>query len=124
MNGIFLSWQSLLIAGLLLLAAGLAVVLLRLRREQHKPHLNHALEAEQEWLRDEIVALKREVAGLRARLEEDEPVTAPPESESAYGQALKLAQKGLDSAAVAASCGISRGEAELIVALYRASQRP
>ena len=37
-----------------------------------------------------------------------------------YSQAMQMAQQGLDSGEVAASCGISRAEAELIVALQRA----
>lgn len=68
-------------------------------------------------LRQEWVAFKNSMDMAESR-ESAEPV------ESAYSQAIKLAQQGLDSAAVAAGCGISRGEADLIVAIYRASQRP
>ena len=38
---------------------------------------------------------------------------------SPYNQAVELAKQGYDAAALASNCGISRGEADLIVALYR-----
>ncbi|MGL4995905.1 MAG: DUF2802 domain-containing protein [Deefgea sp.] len=45
------------------------------------------------------------------------------EDESSYAQAIRLAQKGADAPEVAAVCGISRGEADLIVAIYRSAAR-
>jgi flagellar biosynthesis/type III secretory pathway M-ring protein FliF/YscJ len=74
-------------------------------------------------MHDEVRLLRQEVLALKANIEGDRHEPAVP-VESAYSQAIKLAQQGLDSAAVAAGCGISRGEADLIVAIYRASQRP
>jgi hypothetical protein len=75
-----------------------------------------------EYLEDQLHAMRRELSGLTERNRPPEP--SEPPSETAYAQAMRLAGQGLDSSAVAAGCGISRGEAELIVALYRASQRP
>lgn len=72
---------------------------------------------------DALHALQQEMQAIKGSL--DRSAAPKPEPvESAYSQAIKLAQQGLDSAAVAAGCGISRGEADLIVAIYRASQRP
>lgn len=125
MNGILITWPQLALISCLLLVVYLAGFFFLLKK--HKPaagNQHDSLEAEHELIRDELVALRRELAGLRSRLDEDNIQAPPAESDSAYSQAMKLAEKGLDSAAVAASCGISRGEAELIVALYRASQRP
>jgi hypothetical protein len=45
------------------------------------------------------------------------PVTR--ETPSAYGKAIELAKQGLDPDSLASQCGISRGEAELIIALHR-----
>lgn len=75
-------------------------------------------------LGDELSTLRREVESLKSQLESTSNKVPSPPVESAYSQAIKLAQQGLDSAAVAAGCGISRGEADLIVAIYLASQRP
>ena len=38
---------------------------------------------------------------------------------SAYGKAIELAKQGLDAELLSANCVISRGEAELIIALHR-----
>jgi hypothetical protein len=38
---------------------------------------------------------------------------------SPYNLAIQMARKGASANDVASGCGISRGEAELIVALYR-----
>ncbi|WP_297574223.1 DUF2802 domain-containing protein [uncultured Deefgea sp.] len=43
--------------------------------------------------------------------------------ESPYAHAIRLAQTGADAPEVAAACGISRGEADLIVAIYRSAER-
>ena len=124
MNGIVITWAQIAAVGLIVLGIYVAELLVFLRKSRRgKQGGQQLLEAEQDSLRDEISVLRREVAALRTRLDEF-PVDLPAgEPESAYGQAMKLAQQGMDSAAVAAGCGISRGEAELIVALYRASQQ-
>ena len=41
-----------------------------------------------------------------------------------YAKAIVLAREGRDALSVAADCGLSRGEAELIVALYGPEHRP
>ena len=48
------------------------------------------------------------------------PAPAPArETPSAYGKAIELAKQGLDPDSLASQCSISRGEAELIIALHR-----
>jgi hypothetical protein len=42
-----------------------------------------------------------------------------PQSSGQYREAVEMAEQGLEAAAVADRCGISRAEADLIVALYR-----
>lgn len=70
-------------------------------------------------LRGEIETLRGEVAQLRAELD---ALTAPatPTGELApYAQAIRLARDGKAAAQLAEHCGISRSEAELIVALHQ-----
>jgi hypothetical protein len=98
-------------------------------------------------LRAQIEALRLETAQLRARLDAAVPAGAaqgrapgdpsrgipavpgtglppgtygsPEASDTPYGHAIRMAREGRAVAELASDCGISRGEAELIVALYR-----
>ncbi len=63
-------------------------------------------------LKERMSALKAEVQSLKA----SKPVVSP------YNQALHMAKQGYGVGEVASQCGISRGEAELIIALYRKSK--
>ncbi|MFN0317460.1 MAG: DUF2802 domain-containing protein [Burkholderiales bacterium] len=63
-------------------------------------------------LKERVAALKAEVQGLKAT----KPAVSP------YNQALHMAKQGYPVGEVASQCGISKGEAELIVALYRKSK--
>ena len=116
--GLVITWKELLIAGIIVMAVYIAEMLLLLgsgkslglgfgrRRSENK-----------------------EIAELKARLELLEARLAPPteNEESAdtiveiastpYSRAFNLAKQGVDVSQVAASCGISRAEAELIVAM-------
>lgn len=65
----------------------------------------------------EIVDLREHVARLESELEKVRSVTDA--NISPYNQAIRMARQGMSASEVAAGCGISRGEAELIVALYR-----
>lgn len=60
-------------------------------------------------LRDEVETLRQEVAELRAARR------VSPQ----YSDAMALAQRGYDAQGIAAECGISVGEAELVSALSR-----
>ena len=102
-------------------------------------------------LRAQIEALRLEAAQMRARLDRQEaqgivgglpggdgaggrfaalhalqrgafpPPGGPEAADTPYGHAIGMAREGRAVAEVASDCGISRGEAELIVALYRSS---
>ena len=65
----------------------------------------------------EITDLRRQVARLETEVEKLKAATVA--GVSPYNQAIQMARQGASAAEVASSCGISRGEAELIVALYR-----
>lgn len=65
----------------------------------------------------EIAELRRQVARLQGEV--DKLRAAPQPSVSPYTQAIQMARRGAGASEVASGCGISRGEAELIVALHR-----
>jgi len=65
----------------------------------------------------EIADLRRQVARLETEVEKLKAANVA--GISPYNQAIQMARQGLSANEVASTCGISRGEAELIVALYR-----
>jgi hypothetical protein len=67
----------------------------------------------------ELLALREEVRFLKQRLSLGELEDAAPVEDTPYNQAIHLAVHGATAQAIADQCNISRGEAELIVALYR-----
>ena len=114
MDAIVISWQQLLYLTLLvILVYGLEMLffLRKMKTAQTSKEINPLL---------------KRVEALEARLlelEQSRPVLSagpyPIEGESPYSHAIKLAEEGYDVASIAVESGISRGEAELIVALYR-----
>lgn len=125
MNGIFISWQQLLFLAFVVVGVYVAELLLFLKKSaSRKRHDGGGDESETSALREEVRALREALFALAARVDSKAVAAPAAEPESPYSQAIKLAKQGLDSSAVASGCGISRGEAELIVALYRASSRP
>lgn len=75
-----------------------------------------ALDQRFEALTAEIAALKEANASLATELA---AVRRTPQSSGQYREAVEMAEQGLDAADVAENCGISRAEADLIVALHR-----
>ena len=65
----------------------------------------------------EIAELRKQVGRLQAEVEKLRSLGLP--AASPYNQAIQMARQGSNASEVASGCGISRGEAELIVALYR-----
>ncbi|WP_374537376.1 DUF2802 domain-containing protein [Chitinimonas taiwanensis] len=115
-----IGWQWWL--GLLLSLSCVVLIAVLWRQLRMAAATNAQLLTRMDLFEDQLTALRRELAGL-SDASQPQPEAAEP-AETAYAQAIRLAKQGMDSSAVAAGCGISRGEAELIVALYRASQRP
>lgn len=122
MEGAFvLTWKEVLIGAIVVLGVYIAELLL-LMHGSRRGGLSL-------WRRGaqarELVELRREVAELKERVARLESTAAAP-SEAApqtpYSKAFSLAKQGLDVAEVAASCGISRAEAELIVAMQRSGR--
>lgn len=128
MDSFVITWRELLIIVAVVLAIYIAEMLLLLRTNRGfrrwKPEADaaqpkiDALESEIEQLREQILAIHQQL--------EDRPIPQPQYAQSAsspsplYSQAIQMAQQGLGVDEVAAGCGISRGEAELIVAMHQA----
>ncbi len=122
MDGAFVvTWKELLIGAILVLAVYIAELLLlmyssrgrglRIWQRGAQARELHELRKELAELRDRLGRL--EAAGAPARPAAEEEPSTP------YSRAFTLAKQGKDVQEVAASCGISRAEAELIVAMQR-----
>ncbi len=105
------------------LAVYVAEMLLLLRSNRGfrrwKPE-STALDPRMEALENEISLLREQLSVLKEQVElsslaQNEHVVP----QSPYSQAIQLARQGMDAGEVAVNCGISRGEAELIVAMHR-----
>ncbi len=74
--------------------------------------LRSGIEAELQQMRGEVGALRDELAKMKAARR------VSPQ----YNEAMLLAQRGMNAQAIADQCGISVGEAELVMALSRNKQ--
>lgn len=115
-----ISWKELLIAGIIVLAVYIAELLLLMGSGKSPGFGFWRRRAENR----ELTELKNRLAAMEVRLtrlEEsgDAADTLGEGASNSYGKAFNLAKQGMDVAQVAASCGISRSEAELIVAMQR-----
>ena len=86
-------------------------------QEQYPAHFGEQLyrsgvEAELQQLRNEVTVLKETIAQLQAARR------VSPQ----YNEEMHLAQRGMDEQGIANQCGISIGEAELVLALSRNKQ--
>ena len=80
-----------------------------------------------EVLEQDLAQLRREIGGLRAevqalREEQRQEISKVQVAQNAspfYSDAMQLATQGRDAADISALCGISRAEADLVVALAR-----
>ncbi len=123
MESIVITWRELLIVIAIILAVYIAEMLLLMRSGSgmlRKPSwLGLIKEKRTEMeLREEIDQLKARVSALEARTVQvetpEEPVATP------YQRAIYLARQGKDVTSISEHCGISRGEAELIVSMHGA----
>lgn len=121
MSGLVVGWRELLIVGIAVLTVYVAEVALllrwsaRLRRSSGK-----GLSPDQRLINNlalEIGELRRQIGRMQSEIEQLKSATAKPISP--YTHAIQMAREGRGAAEVATTCGISRGEAELILALYR-----
>lgn len=124
MESIIITWRELLIVVALILAVYIAEMLLLMRtgggilRKRRQPEpVKHGSEAE--WRR-EIENLESRVAALEQliqQLQAENAVENTPDI-TPYTRAIQMARQGRNVNTISESCGISRGEAELIVSMH------
>lgn len=86
--------------------------------------LREGLAQEVAQLRDELDAVRGELAALRAdMLQEMAHMRATQTVSPIYGDAMQMAAAGYEPAVIAERCGIARAEAELVVALAKSQER-
>lgn len=94
------------------------------RLELENSRLRQALQAQRDLValqQDEIDRLVHDISALRDELERGrEQPTSSPE----YAEALVLAAQGLNAEMIAARCGITLAEAELVLSLARRGEGP
>lgn len=120
MDAIVLTWRELLIAVILATLVYLLEIAVFSRRRRAKgaaetPGQQADALSELDRLRDELATLRQRLEGLEARL--DSALTDKAAEHTPYGRAVRLAREGYTAQELASRCGISRGEAELIIAL-------
>ncbi len=121
MDAIVITWRELLIAVILASLVYLLEVAVFSRRRRNKAAVESAADAataEIARLRGELATLRERVDAVESRL--NSAATERPEEDTPYSRAVRLAREGLTAQELASRCGISRGEAELIIALNRA----
>lgn len=119
MDAIVITWRELLVAVILasliyLLEA--AIFSRRRHKPQTAPHTDGGHVAELTRLHEELSSLRQRLDAIESRLSAASDVL----DDTPYGRAVRLAREGLTAQELASRCGISRGEAELIIALNRA----
>lgn len=86
--------------------------------------LRSGLEQELAQMRDEVDAIRGELAALREDMQQElAHLRAGQTVSPIYGDAMQMAVSGYDPAAIAERCGIARAEAELVVALAKSQER-
>lgn len=119
MESIVITWRELLIVVALILAVYIAEMLFLMRtgggvlRKRRVP----------EQRNDELLQIRNEVADLNTRIVALEryiqQLQAESDTESTpYSRAIQMARQGRDASRISESCGISRGEAELIISMH------
>lgn len=139
-SGIYITWPQLLYVGILVLSFYVVELIFFWLRHGRKDKVlgNASLQQQVEALRQELDATKVRLVALAAQLQIPADETSLPNAaifsvyaaaesptvaESPYAQAIRLAEQGVAAPEVAMTCGISRGEADLIVAIYRSAER-
>lgn len=120
MESIVITWRELLIVVALILAVYIAEMLLLMRtgggilrkRRMPEPVPHHSDAA----LRNEIENLNTRVAALEQFIQQLQAENAA--ENTPYTRAIQMARQGRNASRISESCGISHGEAELIVSMH------
>jgi hypothetical protein len=123
-EAIVITWRELLLVVAVVLAVYIAEMLLMMLASGglRKPRwLGMIQEKKVELeLRRDLEALQERVARLEAKIVQSKPDEAKSaEEDTPYNRAIQLARHGYDAKRLAEECGISRGEAELIVSMQK-----
>lgn len=119
-ENIIITWRELLLVVAVVLAVYIAEMLLLVRsngglRKPRWLNMIHEKRVEAE-LRQEIEALRERVERLEASM----PLQGgTDDADTPYNRAILMARQGVEAAQLAEECGISRGEAELIVSMQK-----
>jgi hypothetical protein len=116
LGAITLTWAQVLVV--VLAAVGLYVIemIAFMRSSRRQAAQEQRVLARVEALQGDLGQMQERIGVLEAAVE---GFRRGPQSSGQYREAVEMAERGSDSAAVADNCGISRAEADLIVALYR-----
>lgn len=122
MEALVVTWREVLIVVIAVLAVYVVELVLLLRWSGRGPGARRTGRASADQrtvdgLTREMTELRKQVARLQSEI--DKLRAAPVATVSPYNLAIQMARQGANANDVASGCGISRGEAELIVALYR-----
>jgi len=123
LESIVITWRELLVVVAIILAVYIAELLLLTRSggaSLRKPRLLGAIrqKREESALRKEVAELQKRIAALEEHLGQPMEAAAPASPPSPYLRAIQMAKQGHDAESVSSSCGISRSEAELIIAMH------
>ena len=116
LGSITLTWYQVLVIALAALGLYAIELVSFLRAARRQSQQEQRMQERLDGLTAELGALREQVNALATDLN---AVRRAPPSSGQYREAVEMAEQGLDAAAVADNCGISRAEADLIVALYR-----
>lgn len=116
LGSVTLTWYQVFVVAAAAVGFYALEVWLFLRMARRQAEQDSARRSRLDELGAEVAVLREQVAGLSSDLS---AVRRAPQSSGQYREAVEMAERGLDAAAVAENCGISRAEADLIVALYR-----
>ncbi len=126
MDSLVITWREVLVVIILVLAVYVAEILFFIRSGGQRRRItlwrrgepgSVAPAKDNRRLLEAIEDLRHELSELRTEVETLKAMQAS--GNSPYAQAIEMAKEGHDVGEVAVACGISRGEAELIVAVHR-----
>jgi hypothetical protein len=116
LSTITLTWTQVIVVALAAIGVYVVELLAFMRTARRQAQQERITRERLEVMAAELNALRERADAFGAELD---AIRRGPKSSGQYREAVEMAEQGHDPAAVADNCGISRAEADLIVALYR-----